>query len=187
MISAQSDVYDQLGEQLGLIYCGDDGKVQFTFETDSFKKAFEKMQDWNQKGYVYDDVSTSQPSASDYVKAGVAFSYFTPSEFGAQAAHSVNCGMDMIAVEIAASEISAAACTKFTWCVPTTAKEPEAAVAFLNYAITSPEINNLLAWGVEGVDYEVVDGVASYIEGNEEPSYHLHRSCRCNHCGQRIP
>ena len=43
----------------------------------------------------------------------------------------------------------------------------------MNYAITSPEINNILAWGVEGVDYEVVDGVAQYIEGNEDPDYHL--------------
>ena len=169
-----TDVYDQLGDQLGVIYCGDDGKVKFAFETESFKASFDKMQDWYEKGYVYEDISLSQPSAADYVKAGVAFSYMSPSEFGAQAVHSVNCGTDMIAVEVASADISAAACTKFTWCVPTTAKEPEAAVAFLNYAMTSPEINNLLAWGVEGVDYEVVDGVAQYIAGNEEPAYHLY-------------
>ncbi len=33
-------------------------------------------------------------------------------------------------------------------------------------------IANLLAWGIEGTDYEVVDGEACYIEGNESPAYH---------------
>ena len=41
--------------------------------------------------------------------------------------------------------------------LPSVAKEVEPAVAFLNFAMTSPEINTLMAWGVEGVDYEVVD------------------------------
>ncbi len=171
--ATECDIYDQLGDALGIIYCGDDGKVQLAYETESFKNAFKLSQKWAEKGWLYHDISASQSSATDYVKADFAFSYITASEFGAEAVHSANAAMDLVAVEIGSADVSAAACTKFTWCVPTTTQEPEAAVAFLNLAITSPEINTLLAWGVEGIDYEVVDGVANFIEGNENPSYHL--------------
>ena len=37
---------------------------------------------------------------------------------------------------------------------------------------TDTRIANLLAWGIEGVDYQVKDGIAYYIEGNETPQYH---------------
>ncbi len=168
----ECDVYDQLGDTLGVIYCKDD-KVEFVYASESFRKSFEMTHEWYEKGWMYEDISMSQPSATDYVKGEIAFSYMSQSEFGAQATHSANATMDLIAKEIKSADISAASCTKFTWCVPSTAKEPEAAVAFLNYAMTSAEINNLLAWGEEGVDFEVVDGVAQYIAGNEQPSYHL--------------
>ena len=168
----ESDLYDQLGDSLGIIYCKDD-KVQFLFETESFQKSIEMAQAWNADKLYWIDDSASQPSASDYVKYEVAFSYISQSEFGAQAAHTVNCGRDVIAKEIKSGMITAAACTKFTWAVPSVAKEVEPAVAFLNFAMTSPEINTLLAWGVEGVDYVVVDGVAQFPEGTTDVSYHL--------------
>ncbi len=168
-----SVAYDQLGDTLGIIYCGEDGKVQFSWETESFVESIKMNQNWYNNGWTYADVAGAQASASDFIKNNVAFSYISTSEFGAQTAHSVSCGMDVIAKEMKAGFISAASCTKFTWCVPSTAVEVEPAVAFLNFAITSPEINTMMAWGVEGVDYEVVDGVAQYIAGNESPSYHL--------------
>ncbi|MBS5523902.1 MAG: ABC transporter substrate-binding protein, partial [Clostridiales bacterium] len=62
--------------------------------------------------------------------------------------------------------------TKFTWAVPNMSIEPEAAIAFMSMMYTDSRIANLMAWGVEGVDYEVVDGVAKYVEGNEDNAYH---------------
>ena len=51
-------------------------------------------------------------------------------------------------------------------------KSREAAVTFLEMLFNDTRIANLFAWGVEGVDYQVgADGVAGYIEGNEEPAY----------------
>ncbi len=170
---AQSDVYDQLGDTLGIIYCGDDGQVKFVWETESFVETIKMNQKWYSNGWTYSDAAGAQSSATDYVKNNVAFSYISTSEFGAENAHSSTAGMDLVAVEMATGTISAAACTKFTWCVPSVAKEPEAAIAFLNYVITSPEINTMMAWGVEGVDYVVEDGVAKYPEGQTEASYHL--------------
>lgn len=170
---ADSDVFDQVGDTLGIVHVDENGKVGLNMETESYQKCAAMLRDWNAAGYIYYDISGTGGSCEDYVKADSLFSYIAPGEFGAEASRSATAGMPIVTVDICTGEISAEACTKFAYCVPTTAKEPEAAVAFLNLAYTSPEINNLLAWGVEGVDYEVVDGVAQYIPGNEEPSYHL--------------
>ena len=50
--------------------------------------------------------------------------------------------------------------------------EPEAAITFMSMMYTSPEISNLMAWGIEGRDYIVEDGVAKYPDGNSEVPYH---------------
>ena len=170
---AEADVFDTLGDTLGIVHMDENGKVTLNMESDSYKETAALLRDWDAKGYTYFDMSGSGGSCEDYVKSDVLFSFMSPAEFGAENAKSAASGMPMVAVKIYDGAVTSEACTKFAYCVPTTAKEPEAAVAFLNLAITDPEINNLMAWGVEGTDYEVVDGVAQYIEGNEDPSYHL--------------
>ncbi len=172
-VFADADTFDTLGDTLGIVRLDESGKVSLNMASESYSQAAAKMREWDEAGYIYYDMSGSGGSCEDYVKQDALFSFISPAEFGAETAKSAAAGMDMVAVKIYDGEVNSEACTKFAYCVPTTAKEPEAAVAFLNLAITNEEINNLLAWGVEGTDYEVVDGVAKYIEGNEEPSYHL--------------
>ena len=46
---------------------------------------------------------------------------------------------------------------------------------FLNLMFSDADINNLLAWGVEGVHYQVLeDGTADYIEGQDVSSCQYH-------------
>jgi putative aldouronate transport system substrate-binding protein len=53
--------------------------------------------------------------------------------------------------------LSTGSVTKFTWAIPITAREPEAAMKFLNLMYTNKEIENLFAWGIEGRDYALND------------------------------
>ena len=170
---ADADVFDTLGDTLGIVRLDKNGKVTLNMESDSYQQAAAMVRGWNEKGLSYFDMSGSGGSCEDYIKSDAVFSFISTAEFGAENAKSVAAGMPMVAVKLYDGEVNSEACTKFAYCVPTTSKEPEAAIAFLNLAITDPQINNLMAWGVEGVDYEVVDGVAQYIEGNEKPDYHL--------------
>ncbi|MFR8318646.1 MAG: DUF3502 domain-containing protein [Catenibacillus sp.] len=101
------------------------------------------------------------------------FSYTSQIEIGAESSADTNCGMDMTSVRIAEVPITTSNLTKFTWAIPNTAKEPEAAATFLEMMFTDSRIANLFAWGIEGTDYEIDnDGIAHYIEGNETPAYH---------------
>ncbi len=170
---SDTDAFDQLGDTLGIVRVDENGKVSLNMDSDAYKASAAMIRDWSNAGYVYYDLGGTGGSCEDYMKNDALFSFISPAEFGAENMKSAAAGMPVVAVEIYKGQVSAEACTKFSYCVPTTAKEPEAAIAFLNLAYTNPEINNLLAWGVEGVDYEVVDGVAQYIPGNEEPLYHL--------------
>ncbi len=71
--------------------------------------------------------------------------------------------------------IETSSLTKFGYAVPITAKEPEAAIKFLNLLYTSEDIMNALTWGVEGRDWVMGDdGYATFPEGvtTETVPYH---------------
>ncbi len=167
--------YDPLGDRNRLISInpeGSDSTVCINYETEEYKKMYEIMRVWYEKGYVYKDSATTTDMGQTLVKADAAFSFFSNSELGIEAAKSAACGMEMICVKIIDQPITTGSCTKFVWAVPSAAKEPEASIAFLSLMFTNEQICNLMAWGIEGVDYEVVNGIAKYIDGNETPAYH---------------
>lgn len=168
--------FDLLGDTMSLVSVNPDGSdptVEMTYGTDEYRQMYELVKSWYDKGYVYKDAATEPSTGSELIKNNVGFSFITDGEYGIEESQTVECGMPVTCVQIMTYPITTGSCTKFTWGVPSSSKEPEAAVAFLNMMYTDARINNLMAWGIEGVDYEVTDGVAHYIEGNENPAYHM--------------
>ena len=175
---ADAYYYDQLGDLNKIIAidpAGTDDTIKMNFATEDYKAMIDKMRDWYEKGYVYKDAATTDDQAEILVKNNVAFSYFVEGEIGIETAKSAACGTDMTCVKIVTLPISTSSCTKFVWAVPTTADEPEAAVKFMNMMYTDARIENLLSWGVENVNYQVKDGIATYIDGEDANSctYHM--------------
>ena len=168
--------FDMLGDTMYLVGVDPDGSdptVELTYASDEYRAMYEQVKDWYDRGFVYKDAQTETATGSELIKSNVAFSFISDAEYGVEDAQTQLCGMPVTCVPILSYPISTGTCTKFTWGVPSSAKEPEAAVAFLNMMYTDSRINNLMAWGIEGVDYEVTDGIAHYIEGNENPAFHL--------------
>lgn len=58
-------------------------------------------------------------------------------------------------------------------CIPLNAKNPEAALKYLQYVNTNADYRNMLAYGVEGVNYEVIDGKFKALTGYDwvTPNY----------------
>lgn len=170
--------YDQLGDLNKIIAIdpeGTDDTIKMNFATDDYKAMIDKMRGWYEKGYVYKDAATTDDTAEILVKNNVAFSYFVEGEIGIETSKTAACGTDMTCVKIVTLPISTSSCTKFVWAVPTTADEPEAAVKFMNMMYTDARIENLLAWGVENVNYQVKDGIAYFMDGEDinNCSYHV--------------
>lgn len=167
--------YDTLGDTAYIVSVSGDGSnstVEKHFATDGYRQAYEKMHDWYEKGYVYKDAATDDSMAEQLVKNNVAFSYFGNCETGVETLKSTDCGMPMTCVPLITYPVGTGATTKFVWTIPNSAKEPEAAMAFLNLMFTDGDICNLLAWGIEGRDYVVKDGQAAYPDGVTEAPYH---------------
>lgn len=54
------------------------------------------------------------------------------------------------------------------WAMPVSAKYPEKAMSFLNLLYTDKTVIDLMAWGIEGVDYVIIDAendIIAYPEG----------------------
>ena len=168
---ADATTYDQLGDLNKIISINPDGSdptVKNNFATEEYRAIYDKMHDWYEKGYVYKDSTTNQEQAEQLVKSNVAFSYFSQSEIGVESSKEQACGMPMTCVLVKTPMISTSNCTKFVWAVPSVATEPEAAVKFLNMMYTDERIANLLAWGIEDVNYVMGDdGMAHFVEGED--------------------
>lgn len=169
--------YDQLGDLNKLIAIDPDGSdptVANNFQTEEYRAMYERMKAWYDAGYVYKDVTTQSEAAEEYVKSNAIFSYFSLSEIGVESAKAAACGMPMTCVKITTLPVTTSSCTKFVWTVPVSATEPEAAVKFLNMMYTDSRIANLLAWGIEGTHYQVKDGVAYFVDGEDSNNYAYH-------------
>lgn len=171
--------YDSLGDLYKIISINPDGSdptVSLNFETPQYKAMIDRMQDWYDKGYIYKDSANQSESAESLVQSNSAFSFICSSEVGVETAKSQACGMEMTCVKILSLPITTSSCTKFVWAVPVTATEPEAAVKMMNLMYTDARIANLLTWGIEGRDYQVKDGIACYMDGQDANTCAYHTS-----------
>lgn len=151
----------------------EDGVVFNAYASEAYKNNWELVRGWYEKGYIYEDAATTTDTGNELIKSGVAFSMINNMGVGAQAAASLVCGRDMTCVLVASKPVDTTACASFTYGVPVTAKEPEAAITFMEMMFNDQRVANLLAWGIEDSDYMIDDaGVAHYIDGNEQPAYH---------------
>lgn len=139
------------------------------YETDEFKNFAGKIYDWNQKGYLSKDAATTTETINNQMKAGTTFSYFTPLKAGAVEQDELNTGYDLaIAPLFGDAYITSYSINFFTWGIARNSENPDMAFQVLDYIYGSPEVMNLLNWGIEGTHYKVIDkdnGVISYADG----------------------
>lgn len=167
---ADAQVYDQLGELNKLVSIACDGsstEVLNNFATDEYKAMYAMVKEWNEKGYIYKDSTTTKETGANLIKSNAAFSILVSGSLDVQTTQSASCGYDMTCVKVVTRPVSTADCQKFVWVVPNSATEPEAAIKMMNLMYTDSKINNLLAWGIEDVDYVVEDGIARYADGKD--------------------
>ena len=149
--------------------------VECKYFTDEFKAMIERVSRWNEEGLIYADASTAQDFGDTLLKNGVGTVKVAQQESGSLETMTGSTGYEFVAIKVTDMMISTSSITKFGYCVPITAKNPEAAIKFLNLIYTSEDIMNALTWGVEGRDWVKSDeGFATYPEGvtPETVAYH---------------
>ena len=166
-------IYDGLGSEIVTVDAtGEDPEVKLAAALPEYKELYDTIHSWYEKGYVYLDAATSTDAALDLIKSDALFATIQSGELGFEVTAENMAGRDLTCVQLIDTPTTTGTVTGFTWVVPNSAAEPEAAVTFMSMMYTSPEINNLFAWGIEGRDYIVEDGVAKYPDGDSNVPYH---------------
>lgn len=154
--------FDALGDNYKYIYTdAATHTVKNMFELDEYKQVIERLDKWSSKGWIYKNALADTDNSGDTgCRNGVYFAYLSTGEFGQDAVKEAEIGKELCTIEIASIPITTQTGRQWSWAVPAKSENPEAAVAFLNLMYTDPDIENLLVYGIEGTDYDVVDGQA---------------------------
>lgn len=170
---------DNLSDYFGVIMPDDEkGTVVNYFDTDIFKHNAEVLYDFANKGYISKDCATMNETRGEQVKAGTAFSYFTPIKPGVELQDSIDTGYDMTYAMITDNFRSTGSIAWIGWGIGRNCKYPERAMEVLDYMYGSAEIMNLVNWGIEGKHYVIQDkekGIITYPDGvtSENKTYGL--------------
>ncbi len=158
---------DLIGGYIGIL-SDNPNQIVNLYDTEAYQESCRMLQRWYEAGYIYADAATDDQMPEEYIKAGTAFCYFNGTELNALDTVNQNCQQEMVPVEIARTPLTTWNVGTITWTIPVTAREPEAAMKFLNMMYTDERIVNLLNYGVENEDYVVgEDGRFSFPEGKD--------------------
>ena len=157
---------DGLNDGYGVLMPGEDSTVENLFATDEFKTLTEYAYQWNQAGYVLEDATTTQESYLTYMQNNRAAACFIRGEEGQAEQITTGTGVEVEAFKILEPYIVTSDLNGTGFAIAATSKHPEAAMKFLNEMYTNADVANLLAWGIEGEHYQVLeDGTIDFPEG----------------------
>ena len=172
------EMFDTLTDGFGvLMNHGQETTVENYYATEEYKDFVTTMYDWQQKGYLSKDAATSREGVENQVKAGSAFSYFSPTKPGYDTRAKLLCGYDMEIVPLSEPWAGTAQISYLTYGISSSCTDKDNAMQCLDYLYGNKEVLNLLNWGEEGVDYEIKDAennIIGFPEGKDETNtYHL--------------
>ncbi len=167
--------YDWLGQtsSSGVLMLNDGANetvISNMYATEEYAEYAQKMYEWAQKGYFSADAATNTEEGSAQVRAGNYFGWFPGTCSGGAADYNTQTGMDMTIITTVNGFSATNMFQAILWCIPITSERPEKAMQFMNYMFKNPEVANLLQFGIEDVDYVVVeenekDVLIDYPEG----------------------
>ena len=158
---------DNIGDGYGvLLYSGDGTSVVDYYSSPEYRKAVETMRRWYEAGYISPDTTSSTENIATQMKAGKGVCYFYMTKTGMDVQESKANNHEMVHADIVQPYISTMNAQLLTYGIAQQSKHPEAAMKFLNLLYTSPEVLNLLDWGIEGKHYvRTEDDHIAYPEG----------------------
>ena len=168
---------DPLNDKFGVLdNYGAELKVVNEFETEFWQNLIYTVRDWYNAGYVSKDMASSTDSGATQMLAGNLFAYCDNYKPDSEQEKMQQYGLEAVEIPITQPLQHTTSVSGLAYCVNGTTEHPDEAVKLLDWLFGSKEVNNLLNWGIEGVDYVLNDeGTVSYPEGVDASnvSYHL--------------
>ncbi len=166
---------DGVGDNFGVLL-DPENDTEFVnyYETDMFRNICEINKVWFDAGYASADIATQNDSIETILKAGNTFAGICNGKPNTVAEKISQCGYPVNLIKISDLILTSENYTT-GFCLSSASKDPEKAAAWYNWAFTSQKFEDLINWGIEGVDWvENEDGLADYPEGKDVNSVGYH-------------
>lgn len=166
--SASFDWEPLCGNYGVLLNDGEDLTVYNLYETEQYRRYVDTMYDWYQKGYIYSEIDTSTVSAADLFATGKMLGFIANGNPSQDNSQSQILGGPIKHIDLVPAKMSSATVQTASWAIPHTSQNPERAMELLNLMFTDPTLVNLLTFGIEGENYQIVDEANGIIDYPEE-------------------
>lgn len=169
--------YDALTDTFGVLEnYGQDLTVVNHYETDYFKNMVTISKRWYDNGYYSADCVTNQDTGETLMKAGNMFSYFVGIKPNTAQEKLAQTGYEVVCIPVIGQPVyTSAGYNNFGFCIANASEDKEKAAAYYNWAFTSGEFEDLINWGIEGVDWvEDENGQAAFPEGMDGSNFRYH-------------
>lgn len=167
---------DNLGSNFGVLEnYGQSTMVTNYYESDQFRFFCELAKNWYDSGYVYEDVAISQDTGEMLMKAGNTFSFISAAKPNTKTEKLAQTGYDCEVILLGEPMKCTNSVVSGLWCIANCAEDKTKACQFLNWAYTSGEFNDLINWGIEGIDWVLNDdNQAEYPQGVDPSNVGYH-------------
>lgn len=178
MIQPMTDSsFDPLGGSNfgGLLNNGQELTVSNWYESDQFRAVVDVYYEWAQKGYSSADLATNSDSGESLMRAGNLFCFNGYWKPNLKQEKDAATGHDTTTVYVTEPSCNTTATNALGYAIASNSENPDKAAILLNWMFTSKEANDLINWGIEGIDYVVTeDGTIDYPKGvtSESVGYH---------------
>lgn len=151
----------------GAISLKDDGPINVfnQFDTDEFKDAVRTRNEWNKAGYTLKGKSVSAKSEYNEWERPMDISSYAP---GAEVGNGV-AGFKTVSKRISEPYLTTSGITSTLQAINVNSKHPVEALKLLELVDTNSELINLLSYGIEGKNYEKLEG--NYVRRIQKSGY----------------
>lgn len=132
-------------------------KISNTLYFDECKDYFSYAKQWKDKGYTPADAATLQDELTMF-KQGQILSRYSRYKPGNDASLKNTYGNDWVSFPMGTGVIDTTAAQSTLTAVNISSEHPEEAIQLYDYIFGNKEVANMLFFGLEGQDYELVDG-----------------------------
>ncbi|MCD8231164.1 MAG: ABC transporter substrate-binding protein [Clostridiales bacterium] len=152
------------------------------FETDTFYDEVSQLAEWYDAGYIYQDAATDTQGTATMMKAGNTFSYATAIKPGflAEAEASNGCEGYVMYFKTGGGTdgyITTTNVSFFNTGIATNSEDPEMAFKFISALYSDPTVMNLWQYGIEDVNYQVLDdGTIYYVDSEDNGNFAYHQN-----------
>lgn len=138
-------------------------KVSNTLYFDRIQENLTYIKEWKDNNYVPADAATMKDEAT-LLAQGQILSRYQRVKPGVEVALKNNTGNEWVVVPMSDPFINTNAVQSTLTAVNVTSKHPEKAIQLYDYIFGNKEISNMLFYGLEGQDYELVNGRVKKLE-----------------------